>query len=79
MVFPQRADDYLARIASVDISNNEIWLGLANQAIKDKNYSMAETYLNNSYYIDENNFKYYYYLSVVLRAKEILKNLINLW
>lgn len=69
MVFPQRADDYLARIASVDISNNEIWLGLANQAIKDKNYSMAETYLNNSYYIDENNFKYYYYLSVVLRAK----------
>ncbi len=68
-VFPQRADDYLARIASVDISNNEIWLGLANLAIKDKNYSMAETYLNNSYYIDENNFKYYYYLSVVLRAK----------
>ena len=68
-VFPQRADDYLARIASVDISNNEIWLGLANLAIKDKNYSMAETYLNNSYYIDENNFKYYYYLSVVLRAR----------
>lgn len=67
--FPQRADDYLARIASVDISNNEIWLGLANLAIKDKNYSMAETYLNNSFYIDENNFKYYYYLSVVLRAK----------
>lgn len=68
-VFPQRADDYLARIASVDISNNDIWLGLANQSIKDKNYAMAETYLNNSYYIDENNFKYYYYLSVVLRAK----------
>ena len=30
---------------------------------------MAETYLNNSYYIDENNFKYYYYLSLVLKAK----------
>ena len=30
---------------------------------------MASTYLNNSYYIDENNFKYYYYLSLVLRAK----------
>ena len=30
---------------------------------------MAETYLNNSYYIDENNFKYYYYLSQVLRAR----------
>ena len=30
---------------------------------------MATTYLNNSYYIDENNFKYYYYLSLVLRAK----------
>lgn len=68
-VFPQRADDYLAKIASVDIQNNEIWLGLANLAIKDGNYNMAETYLNNSYYIDENNFKYYYYLSLVLRAK----------
>lgn len=67
--FPQRADDYLPVVASVDITNNEIWLGLANLAIKDGNYSMAETYLNNSYYIDENNFKYYYYLSLVLRAK----------
>ena len=68
-VFPQRADEYLPRIASVDITNNEIWLGLAQVAIKEKNYTMAETYLNNSYYIDENNFKYYYYLSLVLKAK----------
>lgn len=68
-VFPQRADEYLPRIASVDISNNDIWLGLANVAIHDGNYTMAETYLNNSYYIDENNFKYYYYLSLVLNAK----------
>ena len=68
-VFPQRADDYLPTVASLDITNNEVWLGLANLAIRDKNYKMAETYLNNSYYIDENNFKYYYYLSLVLRAK----------
>ena len=69
MVFPQRVDDYLPQIASVDLLNNEIWLGLANIAIKDGNYKMAETYLNNSYYIDENNFKYYYYLSLVLKAR----------
>ena len=68
-VFPQRADDYLPIVASMDITNNEIWLGLAHLAIKDANYTMAETYLNNSYYIDENNFKYYYYLSQVLSAK----------
>ena len=68
-VFPQRADEYLPRVASIDITNNDIWLGLAGLAIKDANYSMAETYLNNSYYIDENNFKYYYYLSLVLNAK----------
>ena len=68
-VFPQRADYYLPAIASIDITNNEMWLGLANLAIKDGNYNMAQTYLNNSYYIDENNFKYYYYLSQVLRAK----------
>lgn len=68
-VFPQRAYDYLPNVISKDITNNDIWLGLANLAIKDDNYSMAETYLNNSYYIDENNFKYYYYLSQVLKAK----------
>ena len=55
-VFPQRADDYLPKVLSLDISNNEIWLNLAYLAIKDANYVMAETYLNNSYYIDGNNF-----------------------
>lgn len=68
-VFPQKAYDFLPAIASVDVTNNDIWLGLASLAIKDENYTMAETYLNNSYYIDENNFKYYYYLSQVLKAK----------
>ncbi len=67
--FPHRADEYLPKIISVDITNNEIWLALAYKAIKDKNFLMAETYLNNSYYIDENNFKYYYYLSLVLKAR----------
>ncbi len=68
-VLPQRVDYYLPRVASIDLSNNDIWLGLAGHAIKDGNYNMASTYLNNSYYIDENNFKYYYYLSLILRAK----------
>lgn len=68
-VFPEKSDYYLPRVAAIDISNNDIWLGLAHLAIKDGNYNMAMTYLNNSYYIDENNFKYYYYLSLVLRAK----------
>ena len=68
-VFPQKSDYYMPRVASIDISNNEIWLGLANLAIRDKNFNMAATYLNNSYYIDANNFRYYYYLSLVLRAK----------
>ena len=68
-VFPQRADDYLPTVISLDITNTEVWLELAKLAIKDNNLTMAETYLNNSYYIDENNFKYYYYLSLVLNAK----------
>ena len=68
-VIPQRVDYYLPRVASVDLSNNDIWLGLAGLAIKEGNYAMASTYLNNSYYIDENNFKYYYYLSLIQRAK----------
>lgn len=68
-IFPQKSDYFMPRVASIDISNNDIWLGLANMAIRDKNFNMAATYLNNSYYIDANNFRYYYYLSLVLRAK----------
>ena len=68
-VFPHKADYYLPKVAAIDISNNDIWLALANLAIRDKNFTMAAAYLNNSYYIDSNNFKYYYYLSLVLRAK----------
>ena len=68
-VMPQKSDYNLPKAVSLDISNNDIWLGLANLAIKEGNYNMAQTYLNNSYYIDENNFKYYYYLSLVLRAR----------
>ena len=59
----------LKRLKVLDLANNDIWLGLAKYAIQDGNYTMATTYLNNSYYIDENNFKYYYYLSQLLRAK----------
>ncbi len=68
-VFPQKVYEYLPVVASVDIMNNDVWLTLTNVAIKDKNYKMAETYLNNSYYIDGNNFKYYYYLSQLLQAE----------
>ena len=68
-IYPQKADDFLPKVISADINNNDIWLEMADLAIKDENYSMAETFLNNSYYIDENNFKYYYYLSLVLKKK----------
>ena len=68
-IMPQKADYYLPKVLSVDITNIDVWLSLANLAIRDKNYSMAITYLNNAFYIDSNNFKYYYYLSLVLRAK----------
>ncbi len=67
--FPQKADYYLPKAASINISNNDVWLGLANLALRDNDFNLAATYLNNSYYIDANNFKYYYYLSLVLRAK----------
>ena len=68
-VFPHKAEMILPVASSLDVTNNELWLSLAYLAIHNENYSMAETFLNNSYYIDENNFKYYYYLSLVLNAK----------
>ena len=69
IIFPQKVYEYLPSLISLDIKNNDVWLKLANTAINDKNCPMAETYLNNSYYIDENNFKYYYYLSQLYKIK----------
>ena len=68
-VFPQRTEYYLSTVASLDINNVEVWLGLAKVAIHEKNFVMAETFLNNAYYIDDDNFKYYYYLSTLFQAK----------
>ena len=68
-VFPQRTEYYLSTVASLDVNNVEVWLGLAKVAIHEKNFVMAETFLNNAYYIDDDNFKYYYYLSTLFQAK----------
>ncbi len=37
------------------------WAELAKAEISKKNYDLAMQYLADTYYIDENNFKYYYY------------------
>ena len=45
------------------------WLGLAKYSIEKNNVKSASKYLEIVKYIDENDFRYYYYQGLVYKAK----------
>ena len=52
---------YLKKSLAINPLFKEGWLELAKIEIDKENYDLAQTYLSNTFYIDENDFKYYYY------------------
>ena len=58
---------YLKKALSYDIEQKDAWYALAEEMIKNNNNSEAEKYLKYAYYIDENDFRYYYYQSLIKR------------
>ena len=45
------------------------WIDLARFEISKEDYEKALSFLNIAKYIDENDFRYYYYLGLVLKNK----------
>lgn len=52
---------YLKKALAVNPLFEDGWIQLAKNQIDKGNYEIAQKYLANAFYIDENDFKYYYY------------------
>lgn len=56
---------YLKKCVAINMMFTDGWLELANFELTKQNYKNAENYLKIVKSIDENNFKYYYYLGLL--------------
>lgn len=56
---------YLKKALALNPLFEDAWIALAKTDIDKGDYNMAQKYLSNAFYIDENNFKYYYYQGLV--------------
>ncbi len=56
---------YLKKALAVNPLFEAAWVELAKGEIDKGNYEIAQKYLSNAFYIDENDFRYYYYLGMI--------------
>lgn len=56
---------YLKKALAVNPLYESAWIELAKAEIEKGNYDTAGKYLSNAFYIDENDFRYYYYQGLV--------------
>lgn len=56
---------YLKKALAVNPLFEDAWIELAKIDIDKGNYDIAQKYLSNAFYIDENDFRYYYYQGLV--------------
>ena len=56
---------YLKKSLAVNPLFEAGWIELAKTEVDKGNYDVAQKYLSNAFYIDENDFKYYYYQGLV--------------
>lgn len=56
---------YLKKALAINPLFEDAWIELAKTDIEKGNYDIAQKYLSNAFYIDENNFKYYYYQGLI--------------
>lgn len=58
---PDKTAIYLKKALAVNPLYEDAWVDLAQIQISTGNYALAQKYLDNAFYIDENDFRYYYY------------------
>lgn len=59
---------YLKKSLAVNPLFADGWIELAKIEIDRANYEVAAKYLSNAYYIDENDFRYYYYQGLINKS-----------
>ena len=68
-LLPEEREHYLKKSLSYDVKLLSAYYELCKLYIERENYELAEDILNNVLYIDEKDFKYYYYLSQIEFSK----------
>lgn len=58
---------YLKKAVAINPHYSDAWIDLSRLMIENGNYSQAKKYLENAYYIDGNDFRYYYYQSLLMK------------
>ena len=60
---------YMKKSISINMNFKDAWLNLAKISIEQQNYEDAKRYLRNANYIDENDFRYYYYQGLLAKKQ----------
>ena len=69
-----RETEYLKKAVSLNIDFVDGWIALSKLAIDKQNYTAAQHYLAIAKYIDENDFRYYYYQGLVCKAQGLIQD-----
>ncbi len=64
--------NYLKKSVAINPNFKDGWIDLSRIMIENGNLAQAKKYLENAYYIDGNDFRYYYYQSLLLKKTEEL-------
>ena len=64
-----REIEYLKKAISINPNFNDAWLALVNYSLKRENIEDAISYLNASKYINDGDYRYYYYRGLILKNK----------
>ncbi len=64
---PEIELSYLKKAVAINPHYSDAWIDLSRIMIENGNYSQAKKYLENAYYIDGNDFRYYYYQSLLMK------------
>ena len=64
-----REETYLKKAVAINPKFKDAWIDLARLAISKEDLDKALSFLNIAKYIDENDFRYYYYFGLVLKNK----------
>ena len=60
---------YLKKAVAINPNFSAGWVDLARISINQEDYDKAQSFLGIAKYIDETDFRYYYYLGLVLKNK----------
>ncbi|MBR1943265.1 hypothetical protein IJ843_05980 [bacterium] len=61
---------YLKKALALNIMYIDAWLGLARHELSRDNFAKAQDYLSTAFYIDQNDFRYYYYQGLIYKNQD---------